>query len=735
MYDFGLMGPSFLQRTTSWMRGAAVAGLLLCRPLAAKAGAPACAAAKDPIPAAMAYAKGDFADAETLYQQALPQAPKDAALSAGLARARLRQGKIAEAETTVAEALAGAPKSAPLLTARAEVELREGLPWRARRSLAEAREADPCYARTPLVLSRIDRLDSMYATERREVQAAYDLDAKDPEIKRTWNQTVMPASDITGTQQYLASQKTVDPELRKAAETSVRQMLPLLSENSQTCQVQPTVGSATLPLVPSMQDGRHVDGYRLEVQLGGTKAMLGVDTAASGLYISRSLAEANGLAARAGDPPGTVHADAVQIGPLTFHDCVVGVSETPFPGKAAGFLGTDLFADSLVTLNFPESKLVLEPLPPVQGYVPEDRPQAAALRGYSPVYHRLQYLMVPVTLNSKEQRLFVLDSGIRLSTMTLPVAHLVSSTQRNFTNPMKTTAGATFQVYRDGFDFEFADLKLPNRTGVLEFDPATIEQHAGMAIGGMLGFDMLHSMVLHLDYRDGLVKMESTAPEVEATGGATQVARAEGSPKDGQASCDREPMDVPAAATIEARSTGMWDAGHMKAGQTITAKVARGWAAPACTLNEGALLYGHVTAAVAPKVPGEAQLGLVFDHADCTDKDRKELPLKLISVVAPPGEFKGLHTAIPTAIGGGQGRQIQNTVATQDFSDDENLNPETSPPIVHEGSVRGLPDLSLKTTAGPSCSALLTKSDRMLRLGPQTKFVVVLLQNAPAPNP
>ena len=179
----------------------------------------------------------------------------------------------------------------------------------------------------------------------------------------------------------------------------------------------------------------------------------------------------------------------------------------------------------------------------------------------------------------------------------------------------------------------------------------------------------------------------------------------------------------------------MWDAGHMKAGQTITAKVARGWAAPTCTLNEGALLYGHVTAAVAPKGSGEAQLGLVFDHADCTEKDRKELPLKLISVVAPPGEFKGLHTAIPTAIGGGQGRQIQNTVATQDFSDDENLNPEISPPVVHEGSVRGLPDLALKPNAGPSCSALLTKSDRMLRLSPQTRFMVVLLQDAPAPNP
>ena len=690
-----------------------------------------CAAAADPIPAAMAYAKGDFADAETLYQQALLQQPRNSDLRAGLARAQLRQGKIPEAEATVTEALATAPKSAPLLTARAEVELREGLPWRARRSLTEAKEADPCYARTPLVRSRVDRLDSMYASERREVQAAYDLDAKDPEIKRTWNQLVMPASDITGTQEYLKSQTSMDPELRKAAETSVRQMLPLLSENSQTCQVQPAMGSATLPLVPSMQDGRHVDGYRLEVQIGPTRAMLGVDTAASGLYISRSLAEANGLSARPGDPPGTVHADAVQIGPLQFRDCVVGVSDAPFGGKAAGFIGTDLFADSLVTLNFPQSKLLLEPLPPVQGYIPGDRPQAAALRGYSPVYHRLQYLLVPVTLNSKEQRLFVLDSGIRLSTMTLPVAHMVSTTQRNFTNPMKTTAGTTFQVYRDAFDFEFADLKLPSRTGLLQFDPATIEQHAGMAIGGMLGFDMLHAAVLHLDYRDGLIKVEfpTNGEAVPAGGAQLQMASAGNAARrsvEANTACEHEyPAEVPAAATIEARNTGLWDAVHMKAGEKITVTVVTGWNTPECRLEAGALLYGRVTAAAVKS--GPPQLGLEFDKADCFGKGKQTMPLKLFGMVAAPAEFVGLHTALPTSIGGGLTRNIGDTVEAQGGNDDRQLNPESRPAVVQMGSVRGLPALKLSLEGGPSCSALLTSSRDTLHLGINTTFLMVMV--------
>ncbi len=120
-------------------------------------------------------------------------------------------------------------------------------------------------------------------------------------------------------------------------------MLPLLSESSQTCKSSPQLDAATIPLQPSMQDGRHVDGYRLEVGLPKGKVLLGVDTAASGVYLSRAVAQANGFEYRLGDPADTMHADSLEIGPLTFRDCVVGVSDTPFPGKGAGTIGTDLF--------------------------------------------------------------------------------------------------------------------------------------------------------------------------------------------------------------------------------------------------------------------------------------------------------------------------------------------------------------------------------------------------------
>ena len=245
------------------------------------------------------------------------------------------------------------------------------------------------------------------------------------------------------------------------------------------------------------------------------KAKLTVDTSASGLYISQALAEANGFQHAEGAPPNTVEVDNLQIGPLQFRNCMVGVSDTPFSDGVEGFIGTDVFAPYLITLNFPEAKLEVEPLPRLPGEqksaLPGDRYFAPDLRGYTPVYHKNQYLLVPVMLNKKDRRLFVLDTGIRLTTMTSEVAHSISNTRVNFTNPVRTVSGATLQIYRDSFDLQFANLSLDRQGHILEFDPSAIDQNAGMEVAGMLGFDILHSLVMHIDYRDGLVKFDSPA--------------------------------------------------------------------------------------------------------------------------------------------------------------------------------------------------------------------------------
>ncbi len=684
-------------------------------------------------PANTAYGDSDYAKAEQLYTQALAQEPDNIALGAGLVRTLLHEGKVAEAAERVQTMLAADPHSATTLTAEAEVQLRLGQPWQAKQTLDAAGAADHCFARSHLIRSRLLRIDSMYASERAELQRAYDIDPTDPDILNAWNSVVRPAQEIEGVQQSLTTMKDLDAETRQKAEATAQSMMPLLSENSQTCKILPSTPSATLTLLPSKQDGKNIDGYRIEVQLPKSTAKLVVDSAASGLFITRALADANGLQQGANDPQGTVRLDRVHIGPLEFRDCLVGVSETPFIGKADGFIGTDIFASYLIKIDSRAEKLTLTPLPALTGTLPGDRPALPELAGFTPVYHRRQYLLVPVALNNRSRQLFVLDTGMRFSTMTSETAHAISNMKVNFTNTIQTDSGAPAHVYRDSFDFQFANLALPHQSHVLEFDPAAINHNAGFEIGGLLGFDMLHQLTLQLDYRDGLVKFESTEAGVSPVLENKTMAVATTAPENGADESVCQPhdnADRPLNSTIEAKITGSIDSGRLKPGKEIWIKVVNGYVYPGCRLEAGSILYGHVTSSNTSKNPNASELSLLFDHGDCDGHARKPLSLRLIGLVAPPDESRRMHSEIPVEVAGGAqqigGSSTGNDAATTLNGMDENLTPGAAPHTVHPGTVVNILALKLEPEGGPGCSAKITSTSRSVTLGTGSELILTM---------
>lgn len=669
-----------------------------------------------------AYVNGDYAQAEQLYSQALAQQPQDAGLAAALVRTLIREGKMAEAAEQAHAAIEKQPHSADALTALAEVQLRRGEPWLAQQTADSALAADPCYARAHLIRSQILRIDSMYASDRAEVAKAHEVDPADPDITNAWHRFVEPAQEIDGIARSLATEKDIDPAIRQKAEDSMHAMLPLLSENSQTCKVLPTNPDAVIPLLASMTDGKHIDGYRIEVELPKTKARLGLDTAASGLYISRALADENGLQATAENPPGTVQAETVRIGPLEFHDCMVGVSEAPFAGKADGYIGADVFAQWLITLDFRNARMSLDLLPALNGSVlPPDRAAAPELAGYVPIYHRRHYLMLQTLVDNKASQLFVLDTGMRFSAMTLEAAHAVSDTKMNFTNPMQTVSGPPLQVYRDHFSFQFANLQVPRQDHVVEFDPAAMERNAGFQIAGLLGFETLRSMTMHLDYRDGLVKFESADPEIsslhprDANSAAAMLASAVDAPK-----CPPDDTkDRSIMSTLQARITSPLDSGHLKPGKEVWVNSVNQWTDHECTLPPNGVIYGHVTASSSTKRPDSSELAVVFDHADCVGHIKQAISLRLIGVIAPNGGHDNSHEVVPTEVSGGA-RSISVTSASTNGYD-ANL---SIPNIIHPGVVQGLPRTKLEPQGGPGCSSRLSGDSRSIQLEVGTELLL-----------
>ncbi len=679
-------------------------------------------AAYDPTPAQAAYIAAKYPLAEDIYAKDLAASPGDLKLAAGLVSTLLQEHQLTQAAAQVEKMLRVNPDSAIALTSSAELQLRQGQPWLAIETLKKAAAIDPCYARIHLVRARVLRLDSMYASERAEIQTAYDIDPSDPDIRHAYQRTVLPANEIESIHHSLATTKDLDADTRQKAEESIRSMMLLLTEHNQTCQGLPTVDSASFALEASHEDVRHTDGYRMDVEFPKGSAKLLIDTAGSGLFISMALAEKNGFEPSAGAPPGTVHVESLRIGPLEFRDCIVGVNDAPFPNKGDGMISTDMFAPWLIKLDQPAARLTLTPLPKQAGILPGDRSTDPALRGFMPVYHRRQYLLVPVTLDSKTRKLFILDSGIRFSTMTPEAAHAVSNIKVNFTNSVQTVGGATLQIYRDNFDFQFASLSLPHQNHILEMDNAAIEENIGIQVAGMLGFDMLQSLVLNLDYRDGLVKLESPGASSPGAGKSGSSAVASEEPN----CAPQDESARPLSATIEAKVTGLLDSAHLKPGKEIYLKLANDWRYPGCDLDAGSLLYGRVTASTSLHPPELSELSLKIDRGQCANIAQKKVSLRVIGLVAPPDQFKGQHNVMPAAVAGG-GRNISTSAGEMgDFAHDQNLNPGGAPHTVHPGIVAGIPTMKLEPQGGPACSDKFTSSEGSVRIGVGSELLLTM---------
>jgi hypothetical protein len=325
-----------------------------------------------------------------------------------------------------------------------------------------------------------------------------------------------------------------------------------------------------------------------------------------------------------------------------------------------------------------------------------------------------------VILNNKSRQLFLLDSGIRFSTMIPEVAHSVSTTKVNFTNPVQTVSGSTLQVYRDSFDFQLANLSLNHQSHILEMESPAPDPNSSVQIAGKLGFDMLHSLLLRLDYRDGLVQLESM--EEPGSSGAMSISSAKDK---GGSECEpADNRDRPLDSTIQAKVTGLIDSNRLKPGKEFTVKVVNEFRYPGCNLPENSILYGHVTAVNSSK-GGGSELALVLDHGDCEGRFKKALTLNLIALVASPDAFEGLHSALPSQVAGG-GRDISVTAGSTGIFQDYNLNPGGPPKTIHIGFVAGIPSLKLEPQGGPACSARIVSTEHSVHLGIGAQLILTM---------
>lgn len=180
--------------------------------------------------------------------------------------------------------------------------------------------------------------------------------------------------------------------------------------------------------------------------------------------------------------------------------------------------------------------------------------------------------------------------------------------------------------------------------------------------------------------------------------------------------------DWPVNLTIQARLTESIDSSQLKTGSKVFAKVLYPVTYADCSLMDEAILYGHVTSAASSKNRNSSELGLIFDHADCTDHGKRDVRLRLIGLVAPPVPGEMLHQVLPSEVAGG----VQQLPVTSGDGIDDNLSPEKYPITVPPGLVVRMPMVKLEPDGGPGCSARISSPARSIRLAPGAELILTL---------
>jgi len=482
-----------------------------------------------PTEADTAYQAGEFAKAAELYKAALAKGPESVDAGIGLVHSLLRQQRVVEASDVVRGLVDKKPTTAALLTLRAEVELRQGEPWSAAETASASAKLDPCNPRTMLTFARLAELNSRHATARKLLASAHQLDLEDAEIRAAWMETLPAAERIPQLEAYLSASRGEDAETLSDRKAEMEELKKWAEEPRPPCSV--TVKAA--PVVISFGSIRSMRGDVpspvVDVRVNHQIVHLWFDTSynarlpiegVSGLLVLKAAAEHMGLKPLFENMvPGTgpqgprkgyvAYADSIELGGLEFHNCAVQVMEGLFGNDGDGIISTNLFSDFLLTLDFPAHKLMLEPLPPL----PEgasangDRTVAPEMKDYTQVYRVGTDVMVPVMVNRKFPKLFLMDTAVGFTMLSPEAAHEIAEGHKDRVYEVRDLNGTDARFSAGDVQLSFAGLT-QNVTHIASYDTSRFTADAAMQISGLLGNSTLRDVTVHLDLRDGLVKMD-----------------------------------------------------------------------------------------------------------------------------------------------------------------------------------------------------------------------------------
>jgi predicted aspartyl protease len=207
-----------------------------------------------------------------------------------------------------------------------------------------------------------------------------------------------------------------------------------------------------------------------------------------------------GAGAQAAAGAKQVRAATVEIGDLVLRDLPVLVSRRSVAEGVQGVLPLSVFSAFLIRLDVPKKTLDLMPYPAAPPYGSDDLHVVASNR----------LLFVRGTVNERREGYFLLDTGASYSALAKTVAHELQISEA-LAERIPLQAGTTeldAPLVRSDVRFRFGAKEL-GASSVVAIDLSLSSRYHNLDIAGLLGFSALSGSVLTVNYRDGLVRIDS----------------------------------------------------------------------------------------------------------------------------------------------------------------------------------------------------------------------------------
>jgi tetratricopeptide (TPR) repeat protein len=482
------------------------------------------------------YRTGKIDDAITAYNAILPAGGSEAAAAyAGLARVYLAENNSTEAYAAAQKAVALTPDRAPAIVALGEVYFRQGKLTEAQAAFSKPLRACDLDARAFLRLYRVYKVSLNWKHAKTNIDQAYTLDPDDPDIERAYLSTLSGKERIAALQDYLASSTDDDAETRARLKNQLDVLQAQSEKRPSACRLITKVKSTVALLEPLSDGPTRVRGYGLSVKVNGVSSRLLLDTGAGGILIDRKTAEKAGVKSitdihvggigDAGAAAGFLgHADKIQIGELEFDDCYVEVTSARSIIGSDGLIGANVFRNFLVDIYMPANKMKLSELPPYpdqpageisldsqssQQSTWHDRYIPPEMKDFTPIFIFGHGLLIPNSVNSSPQRLFLIDTGAFDNQLSLAEAKEVTKVGTEYATEVKGMSGKVKTVYSAAnATIQFANFKQA-REDLITINLTHMSDGFGTEISGILGFAMLWMLDMKIDYRDGLVRFSA----------------------------------------------------------------------------------------------------------------------------------------------------------------------------------------------------------------------------------